>query len=82
LNFIGTGDGSFVIPGRCVVIPVGAAGVPPHVQVVLARAAGTAMANAMTTAGAMTVVLMPRIVRLACGRRDRASPEICPELRP
>jgi hypothetical protein len=84
VNFIRTGDGSFVIPGCCVVTPVGAAGVPPHVHVVLARAAGTARAtaNAMAIAGAMTLVLMTGIVHLAHAHGDGASPEIRPEPQP
>src|SRR5439155_16880136 len=39
VNFSGSGAGVFVRPGLTENVPVGASGVPPHVQVVLACAA-------------------------------------------
>src|SRR4051812_25537952 len=80
MNDIATGDGVFVMPGCCLVVPLGAAGVPPQVQVVVARAAAAGSSVIATAVALMSVrVLMSQMVGREAGARDGGAPELDPE---
>jgi len=66
LNFNGPADGTFVVPGVSMNVPVGSTGVPAHVQVVVAPAdPAPRLADAREAAASATTVRIGRLL-IAC----------------
>jgi hypothetical protein len=60
VNWIGPVEGVFVTPGLAVKTPVGAVGVPPHVQILAAWEAAARLAAADPTKRARLTMTMGR----------------------